>query len=339
MPSNTTIQKAERLVREGRVVFAEDGETVLIRGDSGDYEVGLDARGKLACSCPARGECAHIIAAQIVKGEREMATSMKGGSPAPAWGLTAAQVTALNADLPAEVVKIRNNGGVAMSYVAGHYVIRVANDLFGFAGWKRETKDMRLVAEREYKGRGGKTGWLVAYVARVAVSVRTDDGWVESDGWGYGEGIDYSNIGQAHESAIKEAETDAMKRAFVKWGDPFGLALYDPDKEHVELGDAAPRPTALPRDLGVLPPQEGGEGEQFFDPPTRDRETTPGETTFSNVGQLFNALMELGYRRTEERNALRDRAGLGHMDWPQLGNAGWRRVYQLALDETKEAAA
>ncbi|MDM7954732.1 MAG: Rad52/Rad22 family DNA repair protein [Cyanobium sp. CZS 25K] len=34
-------------------------------------------------------------------------------------------------------------------------------------------------------------------------------------------------MGQAHESALKEAETDAMKRALMTFGHPFGLALYD----------------------------------------------------------------------------------------------------------------
>ncbi len=34
-------------------------------------------------------------------------------------------------------------------------------------------------------------------------------------------------------SAIKEAETDAMKRALMTFGNPFGLALYDKDQANV----------------------------------------------------------------------------------------------------------
>ena len=34
--------------------------------------------------------------------------------------------------------------------------------------------------------------------------------------------------GEAHESAIREAETDAMKRALSTFGNPFGLALSVP---------------------------------------------------------------------------------------------------------------
>ncbi len=44
-------------------------------------------------------------------------------------------------------------------------------------------------------------------------------------------------MGQAHESALKEAETDAMKRAFMTFGNPFGLALYD--KTQANVGDEA----------------------------------------------------------------------------------------------------
>ncbi len=39
--------------------------------------------------------------------------------------------------------------------------------------------------------------------------------------------------GQAHESALKEAETDAMKRALMTFGNPFGLALHDKAQRQV----------------------------------------------------------------------------------------------------------
>ena len=39
--------------------------------------------------------------------------------------------------------------------------------------------------------------------------------------------------GQAHELAIKGAETDATKRALATFGNPFGLALYDREQAGV----------------------------------------------------------------------------------------------------------
>jgi len=52
------------------------------------------------------------------------------------------------------------------------------------------------------------------------------------EGCGAGHGIDV-DLGQAHESALKEAETDAMKRALMTFGNPFGLALYDKQQRQV----------------------------------------------------------------------------------------------------------
>ena len=49
------------------------------------------------------------------------------------------------------------------------------------------------------------------------------------------------DLGLAHESALKEAETDAMKRALMTFGNPFGLALYDREQRNV-----APPPTDPP---------------------------------------------------------------------------------------------
>ena len=52
------------------------------------------------------------------------------------------------------------------------------------------------------------------------------------EGCGAGHGI-LKDLGEAHESALKEAETDAMKRALMTFGNPFGLALYDKARENV----------------------------------------------------------------------------------------------------------
>jgi DNA repair and recombination protein RAD52 len=62
--------------------------------------------------------------------------------------------------------------------------------------------------------------------------VFADDTLVTREGLGAGHGIDV-DVGQAHESAIKEAETDAMKRALMTFGNPFGLALYDKEQANV----------------------------------------------------------------------------------------------------------
>jgi hypothetical protein len=82
----------------------------------------------------------------------------------------------------------------------------------------------------------------------VRISVGDGEGaQVIREGSGAGHGID-ADLGQAHESALKEAETDAMKRALMTFGNPFGLALYDKQQRQV-TNSASPheRPTGQPQ--------------------------------------------------------------------------------------------
>lgn len=156
----------------------------------------------------------------------------------------------LDANLSAENVSIREG---RFHYVEAHHVIREANRIFGFDGWTRETRDINQVQhEQKDSQRGGKL-WYVAYTARSIVMATFDGVSAVREGVGFGQGIDL-DVGRAHESAIKEAETDAMKRALMTFGDPFGLALYDKQREHVDYDDSqqqrnAPR-NAPQRDSG-----------------------------------------------------------------------------------------
>ena len=127
-------------------------------------------------------------------------------------------------------VKGRKQGGGQVQYIEGWHAIAEANRIFGFGSWSRETLELRQLGEpREVDGK-----MRVDYMARVRIVV----GGVIRDGCGFGQGID-RDVGQAHESALKEAETDAMKRALMTFGNPFGLALYD--KTRAEVGvDASP---------------------------------------------------------------------------------------------------
>jgi len=78
----------------------------------------------------------------------------------------------------------------------------------------------------------------VTYTARVRITV-TAGGLTPlvREGSGAGHGID-TDLGQGHESAIKEAETDAMKRALMTLGNSFGLALYDKQQREVTSATA-----------------------------------------------------------------------------------------------------
>lgn len=139
------------------------------------------------------------------------------------------QIEQLKAPLNRAFVKEREQSGRKLSYIEGWRAIEEANRIFGFDAWNRETLDLRLVSERERKiGKQLKDGWGVTYTAKVRITIGT----IVRDGVGSGHGIDV-DLGLAHESAIKEAETDAMKRALMTFGYPFGLALYDKEQANV----------------------------------------------------------------------------------------------------------
>jgi DNA recombination protein Rad52 len=166
------------------------------------------------------------------------------------------QVAALSAKLNGTHVKSRSQAGRQLSYIEGWHAIAEANRIFGFHAWDRTLSALKeLGAPREVDGK-----WRVAWMATVRITVVTDNGMpVVRDGTGYGSGID-KDLGQAHESAIKEAETDAMKRALMTFGNPFGLALYDKTQEDVEREPpkAAPKPTPAPPPQASAPPDWWG---------------------------------------------------------------------------------
>jgi hypothetical protein len=82
-----------------------------------------------------------------------------------------------------------------------------------------------------WSGQSGQV-YAAAYTAKVRVSVRAGDIVIVREGSGTGEGR-ASTPGQAHELALKGAETDATKRALATFGNPFGLALYDREQAGV----------------------------------------------------------------------------------------------------------
>ena len=158
---------------------------------------------------------------------------------------TTKQIEELSKPLDRANVKSRKQGNAQVSYIEGYHAENEANRIFGFDAWSRETVDLKCVSERERKiGKPPyeKDGWGVSYIARVRVAVMAGDRAVIREGVGAGHGID-TDLGQAHESAVKEAETDAEKRALKTFGNPFGQALYD--KEQRDVADAPPASVAL----------------------------------------------------------------------------------------------
>jgi recombination DNA repair RAD52 pathway protein len=128
-------------------------------------------------------------------------------------------------------------------YVDGLHVISEANRIFGRNGWSYTVTRLECASNQivELKGQNGPyTQARVAYVC----AVRVDVGGVIREGLACGTGNGKpENIGDVIESAVKEAETDALKRALRTFGNTFGLALYEKDKSKREVGYEVPEVT------------------------------------------------------------------------------------------------
>lgn len=133
-------------------------------------------------------------------------------------------------------------------YIEAWHAQAEANRIFGFGGWSQTVLETNCVmqAEREI-GKNKDQGWGVTYTAHVRVTVDS----VTREDYGAGHGYD-RDLGLAHESAIKEAVSDAVKRALKSFGNPFGLALYDKTKANVADNSAVRRDEAITADRELI---------------------------------------------------------------------------------------
>ena len=116
-----------------------------------------------------------------------------------------------------------------MSYVESYDVRATMNRIFGFTGWSLiEVTPAVCVFEAEKPLKSGKPGYHVAYRAHLALIVHTPEG----DATYAGSAVADSQMpdfkrADAHDMALKSAESGALKRAATNLGDQFGLSLYD----------------------------------------------------------------------------------------------------------------
>jgi DNA recombination protein Rad52 len=147
---------------------------------------------------------------------------------------TDTQVRLLKAKLDPRYIRTRSSNGSTLSYVEGWHAIAEANRIFGYEAWDRRTVSANCVWTE------AKTGtYRAVYTAKVRITVRAGEVKVVREGSGTCEATAFT-AGQAHELALKGAETDATKRALATFGNPFGLALYDREQTGVRKPRAFP---------------------------------------------------------------------------------------------------
>ena len=110
----------------------------------------------------------------------------------------------------------KGGGGKMLSYLEAWEVRAHLIRIFGFGNWSWDVTSTELVFESESDGK-----WSVGYKVLGTLSIG-DTTYSEA-------AVGSSTLGQrgeAHDMAVKTAESDALKRAAMNLGDQFGLSLY-----------------------------------------------------------------------------------------------------------------
>ena len=211
-------------------------------------------------------------------------------------GLSPAVTQALGQPIDPELVsQRRGRAGRTFSYIEGHTAISEANRVFGYGGWGFElVENVTLRQIETVDTQSGEMKTVNAYTAPVRVTVpgappRTDIGFHAVT----------DETADGHETAIKGAVTDGMKRALRSFGDRFGNGLY---------GDQAP--VVNPPQPQRVPAQANGQGKPVQSQ-VKGRNDSQAET-------LRKRLMELcvkqGFDEAQVQAAVQRETGKGIED-------------------------
>ena len=215
-------------------------------------------------------------------------------------GLSPTVTNALSQPIdPALVSQRRGRAGRTFSYIEGHVAISEANRVFGYGGWGYElVADVTLREIENIDPGTGEVKLIRAYSAPVRVTVpgappRTDVGFHAVT----------EETPDGHETALKGAVTDGLKRALRSFGDRFGNGLYG---EPSTGSGGAKSPTG-----GQSRPERV---------PARTENGTSGQTQTNGSSEsqvemlrrrLFEIATEQGFDEDGVRNAVVERTGKG----------------------------
>ena len=196
-------------------------------------------------------------------------------------GLPPAVTQALGQPIESALVSQRKGrGGRVFDYLEGHAVIDQANRIFGYGGWGYELAgDVTLRQVETVDPQTGEIKTALGYSAPVRVTVagalpRTDIGV---------HPVTEENF-DGHDTAMKGAVTDGMKRAFRSFGVQFGNGFYGD-----QTTASAPQPERVP----VQANRNGRAGQAQSN--GRSAQAPPQPTTRSEeqVETLRRKVMEL----------------------------------------------
>jgi len=139
--------------------------------------------------------------------------------------LTDKQLQALSQPLdPTRVSKTREGS----SHLEAWDVRATLSRIFGHAEWSSDLLDVTMVYEENTQPDKDEPRWRCGYRATVRLSIHaTAATYTESAFGGTIGTMPNSKRDDAHDTAIKTAESQAFKRAAMNLGTQFGLSLYD----------------------------------------------------------------------------------------------------------------
>jgi hypothetical protein len=163
---------------------------------------------------------------------------------------------------PSRVYKAQGQSHVAAFDVTAHL-----NRVFGFDGWDKEVVALDLVHEH-LAGEPPKVRAWVTYRCVMRLTVRDPDGRVVKvvEEAATGSASNMPTVGDAHDFAVKNAISYALKRCAKDLGDQFGLSLYDRGSVAPLVGktlvtrEAEPPAGEVPLDEHVAVVDEGTDG-------------------------------------------------------------------------------
>ena len=114
------------------------------------------------------------------------------------------------------------------AHVAGWDISAHLTRMFGFAKWEKEILTLELLSEVPVE-KNGRTGWYVTWRCTLQLRVFDAHGrliWRNEDA-ATGSAQNQPHLHDAHDLAMKNAVTYALKRCAKDLGDQFGLSLYN----------------------------------------------------------------------------------------------------------------
>ena len=212
-------------------------------------------------------------------------------------GLPPAITNALGQPLdPGLVSQRKGRAGRTYDYLEGHAVIDQANRIFGFGGWGFElAADVTLRQIENVDTKTGEVKTTSFYSAPVRVTVpgappRTDIGF---------NSVAEDNA-DGHETAIKGAVTDGMKRALRSFGVQFGNGFY---------GD---QPAEAPKAQRTAARQTGRNGGGASRPqraPAQAKAASGPDNAPALRKRLIEVTAEQGFDEDGVRTAVKNKTG------------------------------